>query len=191
MSNEDKARSLRMHIVKDVCLLLVSLGIAAVLLLTPSVERLLTSSMETEMLTSFIAGIFFTSVVTTPAAIVALVEIGTASSPWLVALIGGLGAVIGDLVLFRFIKTHFNTDMEQFLKTRRLRNIFSLSRFRSFTWLLPFLGGLIIASPLPDELGVTLLGVTRLPAKTFIVISYLSNFLGILLIALVAKSLAS
>ena len=180
-----------MHIVKDVCLLLVSLGIAAVLLLTPSVERLLTSSMETEMLTSFIAGIFFTSVVTTPAAIVALVEIGTASSPWLVALIGGLGAVIGDLVLFRFIKTHFNTDMEQFLKTRRLRNIFSLSRFRSFTWLLPFLGGLIIASPLPDELGVTLLGVTRLPAKTFIVISYLSNFLGILLIALVAKSLAS
>lgn len=140
---------------------------------------------------SFVAGIFFTSVVTTPAAIIAFIEMGSASSPWLVAFIGGFGAVIGDFVLFRFIETHFNKDLEQFLKTRRLRHIFSLSRFRSFTWLLPFVGGLIIASPLPDELGVTLLGVTKLPPKTFVFISYLSNFLGILLITLAAKSLAS
>ncbi len=181
----------RIHLIKDVCLLLVSLGAAAVLVVTPSVEQILTSSMETEALASFVAGLFFTSVVTSPAAIVALAQIGAANSPWLVALIGGLGAVIGDLVLFRFIQTHFNKDMEQFLKTKRLRHVFSPSRFRSFTWLLPFIGGLIIASPLPDELGVTLLGVTKLPLKAFVVISYLSNFAGILLIALVAKSLAS
>ncbi|MBI4437752.1 hypothetical protein HY631_02270 [Candidatus Uhrbacteria bacterium] len=181
----------RTHVFKDVCLIFVSIAVAIVLLVTPSVERILTSSMEVEVLASFVAGIFFTSVVTTPAAIVALIEIGTANSPWLVALIGGLGAVVGDLVLFRFVQTHFNRDLEQFLKTRRLRNVFSFSRFRSFTWLFPFVGGLIIASPLPDELGVTFLGVTKLPMKTFILISYLSNFLGILLITLAAKSLAS
>lgn len=184
-------RSTRIHIFKDVCLLLVSLGAAMVVLVTPSIERILTSSMEIEVLASFVAGIFFTSVVTAPAAIIAFIEMGSAHSVWLVAFIGGFGAVIGDLVLFRFIETHFNKDLEQFLKTRRLRHIFSLSRFRSFTWLLPFVGGLIIASPLPDELGVTLLGVTKLPTKIFVFISYVSNFLGILLIALVAKSLAS
>lgn len=184
-------RSARMHFVKDVGFLLIGLAVAVFLLITPSVERILTSSMETEVLASFVAGIFFTSIVTTPAAIVAFIEMGTANSPWLVAFIGGFGAVIGDFVLFRFVETHFNKDLEQFLKTRRLRNVFSLSRFRSFTWLLPFVGGLIIASPLPDELGVTLLGVTKLPPKTFVLISYLSNFLGILLITLAAKSLAS
>ena len=181
----------RVHIFKAVCLFALSIVVAVLLLVTPSVERALTSSMEIEVLASFVAGIFFTSVVTTPAAIITLAQIGAANSPWLVALVGGLGAVVGDLVLFRFIESHVNKDIEQFLKTRRLRTIFSLSRFRSFTWLLPFVGGLIIASPLPDELGVTLLGVTKLPTKTFILISYLSNFLGILLIALVAQSLAS
>lgn len=184
-------RATKIHIFKDACLLLTSLGVAFVLLLTPSIERLLTSSREVEVLVSFVAGIFFTSVVTSPTAMVALAEIGAANSPWLVALVGGAGAVIGDLILYRFIRTHFNKDLEQFLKTRRLRSVFSLSRFRSFTWLLPFIGGLMIASPLPDELGVTLLGVARLPPKTFVLISYLSNFLGILLIALAAKSLAS
>ncbi|MBI4435697.1 hypothetical protein HY630_03430 [Candidatus Uhrbacteria bacterium] len=181
----------RVHIFKDVCLFVLSIAVAVLLLVTPSVERVLTSSMEIEVLASFVAGIFFTSVVTTPAAIITLAEIGAANSPWLVALVGGLGAVVGDLVLFRFIKSHVNKDIEQFLKTRRLRTIFSLSRLRSFTWLLPFVGGLIIASPLPDELGVTFLGVTKLPTRIFVLISYISNFLGILLIALAAKSLAS
>lgn len=184
-------RSARVHLVKDVGLLMSGLMAAVFLLVTPSVERILTSSMEVEVLASLVAGIFFTSVVTTPAAIIAFIEMGSANSPWLVAFMGGFGAVIGDLVLFRFIETHFNKDLEQFLKTRRLRHIFSLSRFRSFTWLLPFVGGLIIASPLPDELGVTLLGVTKLPLKTFVCISYISNFLGILLITLAAKSLVS
>lgn len=181
----------RMHFLKDLCILFIAVAAAIFFWVTPSVERILTSSTETEVLASFVAGIFFTSIVTTPAAIVALIEIGSASSPWLTALIGGFGAVVGDLVLFQFIETHFNKDLEHFLKTRRLRNLFSLSRHRSFAWLLPFVGGLIIASPLPDELGVTLLGVTKLPPKTFILISYLSNFLGILLITLAAKSLAS
>ena len=183
--------SARVHITKDALLLLMSVGVAVFLLVSPSVEQILTATLEREVITSFVAGIFFTSVLTTPASVVVLGELGAAGSPWAIAGVGALGAVLGDLVLFGFLKSHVNRDIEQFIKTRRLRSAFSLSRFRSFTWLLPFVGGLIIASPLPDELGVTLLGITKLPTKLFMVVSYLSNFLGILLIALVGSRLSS
>lgn len=183
-------RSARMHLIKDIGLLLISLVIAGLLLVTPSVEYLLTATIEREVTVSFLAGVFFTSVLTAPSAIVILGELGGSISPWLVAAVGALGAVFGDLILFQLIESHFNKDIEHFVRTRRIQALFSFSRFRSFTWLLPFVGGLVIASPLPDELGVALLGVAKLPPKTFVIVSYLSNFFGILLVALVGNSLA-
>ena len=183
--------STRLHIAKDLLLLLVSVGVAVFLLVSPSVEQILTVTFEREVLTSFVAGIFFTSVLTVPASIIVLGEIGSVASPWMVAAVGALGSVLGDLALFGFLKSHFNHDIEQLLKARKRWLLFSFSRFRSFTWMLPFIGGIIIASPLPDELGVALLGVTKLPTKTFIIVSYFSNFLGILLVALVGSRLSS
>lgn len=50
-------------------------------------------------------------------------------------------------------------------------------RSRYIAWMLPIIGVFIIASPLSDEMGVSL----------FILISYLSNAVGILMIASVAK----
>lgn len=183
-------RSTVVHIIKDSLLIFCSIGVALFFLLTPVVEKLLTSTREIEWFVTFIAGIFFTSVLTVPAAIVVLGELGATMSPWTVAAIGALGAVCGDFILFRFIKSHFNRDIEEFVKHRRFRLLFSFTRLRSFRWLLPFLGGLIMASPLPDELGVTLLGVAKLPTKIFMVVSYVSNFIGILLVALIGRSLA-
>ena len=183
-------RATTLHIIKDAITILLGLGLAVVLAVTPYVEQVLTASIEIELIASFVSGLFFTSVATTAPAVVILARMGSENSPWLIAFVGALGAVLGDLILFRLVQSHVNKDIEAFLKTRRWRSVFSFSRFRSFTWLLPFIGGLIIASPLPDELGVTLLGVTKLPNRLFIVVSYLSNFTGILLVTLIGKSLS-
>ena len=52
---------------------------------------------------------------------------------------------------------------------------------------MPVLGTLVIASPLPDELGVAMLGLAKTDKKSFLIISYLGNFLGILAIGGVAR----
>ncbi|MEK7557169.1 MAG: hypothetical protein AAB538_04290, partial [Patescibacteria group bacterium] len=50
-----------------------------------------------------------------------------------------------------------------------------------------FLAGIIIASPLPDEIGIALLGFMKTRKKDFFLLSLVANFLGILAIGLVAR----
>ena len=47
---------------------------------------------------------------------------------------------------------------------------------------MPFLGAIIIASPLPDELGLVMLGDSKLKYREIAIISYVLNTAGILLI---------
>jgi len=54
--------------------------------------------------------------------------------------------------------------------------------------MLPVTGAVIIASPFPDELGVTLLGLSRVRNIHFLVVTYLLNTIGIFLIVLLARS---
>ena len=51
------------------------------------------------------------------------------------------------------------------------------------------MGGLIIASPFPDELGIGLLGFSKMRTRWFVLLSFTFNFIGIFLIGLVAKTL--
>ena len=68
---------------------------------------------------------------------------------------------------------------------KRLRALFKMKFFRWFTF---FLGGIIIASPLPDELGIGLLGFSKMKVSWFVPVSFVFNFIGICLIGLVARA---
>ena len=45
------------------------------------------------------------------------------------------------------------------------------------------IAAIIIASPLPDEIGAAIFGALKVKTKYFLVISYTLNFLGILTVA--------
>ena len=51
----------------------------------------------------------------------------------------------------------------------------------------PAVGAIVVASPLPDEFGLTLLGLTKMPKKRFLALMFGLNFVGILFIALAAN----
>jgi uncharacterized membrane protein YdjX (TVP38/TMEM64 family) len=180
----------RKLILKDLGIVIISIAIAAFLVQTDILVKILTSSTEWEAAGSFLAGLFFTSVFTTAPAIVTLGEIGQVYPVWKVALIGAVGAVAGDLILFRFVKDRVSKHILDLLRqqgaTVRVR---SLIRNRIFRYLTFMLGGMIIASPLPDELGISLLGFSRMKKSSFIVLSFVFNFIGILIIAAAARSI--
>ncbi len=164
--------------------------IAIILIESNVLSEILDSTKDLVFVGSFIAGLFFTSIFTTAPAMVTLGEIAQGHSIILNAVIGALGAVLGDLIIFRFVKDRFSEHLTDLLATqgggRRLR---ALLKRRSFRWITFLLGGLIIASPLPDELGVSLLGFSKMRASGFVILSFLGNFLGILLIGLAARAL--
>ena len=177
------------NLIKDITIIALSVLTAIILVKTGVVIDLIASSKELKLLGSFIAGIFFTSVFTAVPATVVLAEIAQINSVIWVALFGGIGAMIGDLIIFRFIKNRLFEDILYLLKKSKSEKLISIFRLRIFRWSIAFLGALVIASPLSDELGLMMLGFSKMKTSLFIPISFLFNSLGILVIGLIAKAI--
>ena len=137
---------------------------------------------------SFIAGILFVSVFTVAPATVALGEIARVNSLIITAVIGGLGALAGDLIIFRFVRGRISQDFSYLVKISKSERLVLIFKLKLFKWLIPFIGALIVASPLPDEIGLAMLGLSRMKTSVFILSSFLLNSIGILIIGLIAKT---
>lgn len=179
------------HLLADIGIIIVSVLVAVMLARTNVLTNILTSTMELELLGTFIAGMFFTSLFTTAPAIATLGEMALVQPVLLTAFLGALGSVLGDLLIFRFVRDRVAADILELIQERglvkRMRKVF---RFKHFRWFTLFLGGLVIASPLPDELGIALLGFSKMKLKYFALLSFTFNFIGIYLIGLAARALS-
>lgn len=176
-------------LVRDGAVIALSILVAVILAKTGALAGLLETSGQWKALGSFVAGLFFTSIFTTAPAIVALSALAWSNSIWLVAFFGAIGAMLGDLLIFRFMRDQVSEHIADAIRERSGgRRFRSLIRRRLFRWLTFLAGGLIIASPLPDELGVALLGFTHTKTSRFLPLSFAFNFLGILLVGFLAKT---
>ena len=178
------------YILQDIAIILLSILVAVILVKTEILATILTSTKELKIFGSFVAGMFFTSIFTIAPAAAALVEIARADSILLTAFFGSIGAVIGDLIIFRFFRDKLSEHLAELIEHQKgwKRNK-ALFRLRSFRWLTALAGGLVIASPLPDELGICLLGCSKIKTSRFIPLSFIFNFLGILLIGWIAQAI--
>ncbi len=165
-----------------------SVAVAVLLVRTGIIGEFLASLGNVRLIGSFIAGMFFVSAFTVAPAAAVLIELFQANSLWAVAATGGLGALVGDWVMFRFLRDRVAEDLSYLLKRSgfgRLRAAFALESLR---WLMPLIGALIIASPFPDEIGLALMGFSRLRTAVFVPLSFTLNFLGILAVGLAVKA---
>ncbi|OGF62613.1 hypothetical protein A2926_00980 [Candidatus Giovannonibacteria bacterium RIFCSPLOWO2_01_FULL_44_40] len=175
------------NLIRDLAVVALSVVVAILLYQTGAIKNLLESAERAKFFGSFIAGMFFVSVFTAAPAVVALVELMKINPVVLVAFFGGLGALSGDFLIFRFVKDHLADDLLELFQKPERRKIFSIFQWPALRWIIPIVGALIIASPLPDELGLVMLGLSKTDTKIFIPLSFTLNFLGILAIGLIAK----
>jgi len=132
---------------------------------------------------AFIAGMFFVSTFTVATSALILLTLAETLSPIEIGLIAGLGAVVGDMIIFHFVKDNLSEEIEDIYNHMdRKRHIKKLFHSKYFNWVLPIIGAIIIASPFPDELGVSLIGLSKLSTGKFILLSYFLNSIGIFLI---------
>lgn len=138
---------------------------------------------------AFLAGILFVSIFTiAPAAVVIFFLADTLNPVW-VAIVAGMGGVLGDFLIYKLFKDRVFAELEPlFLKSGG--SIFKrLFKTPHFGWLLPIIGAVIIASPIPDEIGIGFLGGSKLKNWQFLLLTMIVNPIGIFLIILTAKSL--
>lgn len=180
----------RGYIIQDLIIIGLSIFVAIVLVKTQILVSFLSSTQEYELISSFIAGIFFTSIFTTAPSIVAIGEISQMHPVIYVAFFGAIGALLGDLIIFRFIRDNLSEHLMEIMKHQIEGTKLTFKHhLKFFRWVTFFAGAIIIASPLPDELGIGLLGMSKMSMKLFIPIAFIGNFIGIVLIGLVAVAI--
>ena len=130
---------------------------------------------------AFIAGILVVSTLTMPTAILILIALGHYLSPVEISIIAGLGATLGNYIIFHFINRKIARHIRSFYKSKsRRKHHKTLSSYTHF--LIPFLGVLILASPFPDELGILLLSIFNMRTYQFLFLSFVLKCISIFLV---------
>jgi len=174
---------------RDMFFIAISLLVAFVLVQLGVANQIVSLSQSGRIVGSFLSGIFFTSAFTIAPSSIAIALLSKTTPILLLAFCGALGAVLGDMILFLFIRDRFADDLEAVLHHYHEKKLTRFFHHKFFRWLTPLVGALVIASPLPDELGITMMGVAKIRTWNLVAISFTMNFLGILLVAFVAHAL--
>lgn len=137
----------------------------------------------------FIAGFFYVSTFTIAPSAVLLFMSAQHLNPILSALVAGFGSMLGDYVMFRFFKDKLFEEIKPILKNLPGKNFNKILHSPFFIWLAPVLGAILIASPVPDEVGISLLGVSKLKNWQFLLLTFCLDTIGLLAIISISRVL--
>ncbi len=170
---------------KNLFLFLLSIVLAVFILKSDFIKDYIYQLGKLEYLGALISGLFFTYGLTTAPSISVLYLISRDLNPIGVALFGALGALISDYLIFRFVKYSLSKEIKRLADKIKFHPHLKKSYIKILKKIAPLIAGIIIASPLPDELAASILGSIKVDDREFVLISIVSNFIGILVIALV------
>jgi hypothetical protein len=161
---------------------ILSLSFAWWLIKSSYLQSLIDTILPLRFGAEIIAGVLYTSFLTAPISVAMLIILSQQNNPILTAVLAGFGAVLGDFIIVKFFREKISSDLNELLKYLSIQTINRFLRKYHLNFIVIFLGAIIIASPLPDELGLIMLGNTKLNYREIALISYILNTAGILLI---------
>ena len=122
-----------------------------------------------------IGGILLSIIFTFTSGALILTSFGHTVPPIAIALIGALGSTGTGFVIYLMVRDDL-AKSKYFTEPHHFKRLLSSPYFR---WTLPVIGALIVISPLPDEIGIALMGVTRMKPWQFLLIIYTLDTIGI------------
>lgn len=172
---------------RNTALLGLSLIVFLLVMVSGLAHRLFEVFQELSYIGVFIAGMLFPSTFTVAPAIALLFGFADDLNPYTTAAIAGAGAMLGDYIIFRFLKDKVFDELRPLFQHFKNDKLTALFRTPYFAWLIPIAGMLMIASPLPDEVGLGMISTSPIRRWQFLVLAFLLNTVGILLVILGAR----
>lgn len=167
-------------------LLLILIILAYYLFSKTAISSWILNLHELNYLGLFIAGIFISFGFSAPFSVGFLI-VSQPPNLFLGIIIAGLGAMLGDMFIFKTIKFSFMDEFKELKKTSRHKKIRSIIKKNKHIvvkhYLLYIFAGIMIATPLPDEIGVSMLaGLTSIKPLKLAIISFILHTFAVFLI---------
>ncbi len=141
-----------------------------------------------------LAGFLFSFGFTSPLAAIYFFEVSHLVHPLPAALLAAVGATLSDVSIFQFTKLSFHDEILRLKETRLLRSMHAIFHHERIShecrnalrWILACI---VIASPLPDEVGMTfIVGFTHIKGWKLTSLCFVLNAVGILVIMLLGRA---
>ncbi|OGE29593.1 hypothetical protein A2867_00325 [Candidatus Daviesbacteria bacterium RIFCSPHIGHO2_01_FULL_40_11] len=163
---------------------ILSLSFAWWLIKSGYLQGLIEAIMPLRFVSEILAGFLYTSFLSAPISVAMLIVLAQENNPIVTALLAGVGAALADLLMIKFFRGQLYSDLNQISKQLGYNkfNIF-LQKLR-LGFIVPLIGAIIVASPFPDEIGLFMLGASKLRYQEVALLTYILNTAGILLIVL-------
>jgi hypothetical protein len=181
--------SLTSKLSRDIFWIVFSVVIGLIIVNSDVVTQLLMGTEKNKIIGSFVTGIFFTSIFTIAPAGLALAKIAHETSFLTVILVGALGATIGDFLIFLFIRNSFTKDIQEWASHSSSERLQKLLTYKPTKLFRPLVGAIVFVSPLPDEMGLTLLGLSNVPTLFMLPITFVLNIISVSLLCLISGAL--
>lgn len=114
---------------------------------------------------------------------------------FIAAIIGGIGALLSDILIFRLVRTSFNHELHRLERTKIIKTTEKISKriFGRFNdYILIGCACIFISSPLPTEIGTTMLATLKhISLKKFAGLAFVLHTIGILIIMIIGKTAMS
>lgn len=149
----------------------------------PAIQNIFIGAEKLGYLSALLGGALYALGFTVPISIALLLSISV-KNIILASIIGGIGSVIVDYGIFKYVHLSFKKDFQEIEHIKIVEEAESIieSNFSAKVrnYFLFIFAGFILASPLPDEVGVSLLaGFTSIKPHVLIVLSFVTHAIGI------------
>jgi hypothetical protein len=171
----------KMHKFKNLTLTVLSIVLVILLSKNPEFNKLIASVGSLGPLGAFIGGALFVCTFMISLGAIILFGLAKTTSPLEIGVFAAAGAVFTDFVVFRYVKNNLMDEIEELYQDISGHHLKVVVHSKFFGWFLPVLGALILASPLPDEIGVSLMGIAKMNPITFLLLSFVLNGIGIII----------
>jgi hypothetical protein len=139
---------------------------------------------------TFLAGLLYPYALTSAAGTGILLILTKEQNILLAGGIAGIGVLISDIILFLFVTHSFSDEVQKLSKETVVRTINRWIPDSIRVYLLATFAGLLIASPLPTEIGILLMtSIKNISFKKFIIIIYVLHVSAIFIILLIGNTI--
>ena len=175
------------RLLRDALILIFSIFVAVYIQKLARAEHLIGyfSVWYYSVLAAFLTGLMFSVTFSVAISTSIFLLLGdTSVNPLLIALVGGLGSVAGNSIIYKFFKDDLMADISSLEPQYAKRITHNILHSKLFIGLVPYVAALLLASPLPDEIGIFMLAGTKLKYTNFFLLSFALHSIGILIIVL-------
>lgn len=166
---------------KNLTFLFLSSLVGVILYKNEAFNQFLLNLGEASFLGAFLAGILFVSSFSVGTGAAILLVLAKTQSHLELSIIAGIGGAFGDFAIFRFIRNGLISEITPIYKQLGGNQITKILNVKYLKWLLPFIGAFMIASPFPDEIGIALMGISKIKTYQFVALSFILDTIGIFL----------